>query len=274
VPPARLAGPPSRTGAARWRWPCSCGSSRKWWSAPALPPTHADRAGVTTRVMPAHAAAAVPCNAPEHRRPGPLCTHGRERTSGELKAMKMARASSTPGSVSMIIFCFTMAAATGWRRVASVSCHGGNARSKKRHRRRSLPRLEFAQCKSRPYLAATRSSMAAATSLCPAFPGVILWPRKCHHHSATRPRATVRSSTVDTLTLDDAAPSSSVPLACPICLRPFRGPLLCAACARSFPQRGPYTDLTLSSSGAGSFAERAPPQVRVLIAPGILAVAG
>ena len=52
----------------------------------------------------------------------------------------------------------------------------------------------------------------------------------------------------------------SVPLACPICLRPFRGPLLCAACARSFPQRGPYTDLTLSGSGSGSFAEKAPPQ--------------
>ena len=55
-------------------------------------------------------------------------------------------------------------------------------------------------------------------------------------------------------------PSSRVPLACPICLRPFRGAeCLCAACARSFPQRGPYADLTLTSSGAGSFKESAPP---------------
>ena len=78
----------------------------------------------------------------------------------------------------------------------------------------------------------------------------------------TRGRRTQAASVDEPSTADveeEAAPSSDVQLACPVCLRPFKGTSrACVGCGRSFPVDGGVLDLRLDAGGA-SGAYKEPP---------------
>ena len=107
-------------------------------------------------------------------------------------------------------------------------------------------------------LAAARVHTAARANVAPRVAG-----RRVSRAVATGGRRTRAASVDEPSTADDVeeavATSSDVQLACPVCLRPFKGTSrACVGCARSFPIDGGVIDLCLDAGGS-SGAYREPP---------------